>query len=73
MDSENTAIEEPAAARGAVAITTNRRGALLLHLRDDLPEIAWPAQLTGPFWAAAVTPESPLPTRSSASSTKKRA
>ncbi|EFL19705.1 NUDIX domain-containing protein [Streptomyces sp. C] len=43
MHSENTAIEEPAAARGAVAIITNRRGEVLLHLRDDLPEIAWPA------------------------------
>ncbi|TVL87910.1 NUDIX domain-containing protein [Streptomyces sp. SAJ15] len=30
-------------ARGAVAIITNRRGELLLHLRDDLPVIAWPA------------------------------
>ncbi|CAM5552258.1 NUDIX domain-containing protein [Streptomyces chartreusis] len=32
----------PAPARGAVAIITNRRGELLLHLRDDLPGIAWP-------------------------------
>ncbi|GAA0280100.1 hypothetical protein GCM10010302_17340 [Streptomyces polychromogenes] len=43
MHSENTAIEEPAAARGAVAIITNRRGEVLLHLRDDLSEIAWAA------------------------------
>ncbi|MFF9051552.1 NUDIX domain-containing protein [Streptomyces erythrochromogenes] len=43
MHSENTTTEEPAAARGAVAIITNRRGQLLLHLRDDLPHIAWPA------------------------------
>ncbi|MFE3557835.1 NUDIX domain-containing protein [Streptomyces sp. NPDC059193] len=43
MHSETTATEEPAAARGAVAIITNRRGELLLHLRDDLPTIAWPA------------------------------
>jgi 8-oxo-dGTP diphosphatase len=43
MHSENTATEEPAPARGAVAIITNRRGELLLHLRDDLPTIAWPA------------------------------
>ncbi|MET7608178.1 NUDIX domain-containing protein [Streptomyces avermitilis] len=32
----------PATARGAVAIIANRRGELLLHLRDDLPGIAWP-------------------------------
>jgi len=37
-----TTTEEPAAARGAVAIITNRRGELLLHLRDDIPAIAWP-------------------------------
>ncbi|MFE5753786.1 NUDIX domain-containing protein [Streptomyces massasporeus] len=43
MHSENTATEEPAPARGAVAIITNRRSELLLHLRDDLPDIAWPA------------------------------
>ncbi|MEU2945725.1 NUDIX domain-containing protein [Nocardiopsis alba] len=28
--------------RGAVAIIANARGDLLLHLRDDLPHIAWP-------------------------------
>ncbi|WP_282206104.1 NUDIX domain-containing protein [Kitasatospora fiedleri] len=35
---------DPSAAepRGAVAIVTNRRGELLLHLRDDLDHIAWP-------------------------------
>ncbi|MFF1460550.1 NUDIX domain-containing protein [Streptomyces sp. NPDC058330] len=43
MHSETTATDEPVAARGAVAIITNRRGELLLHLRDDLPAIAWPA------------------------------
>ncbi|PJJ03475.1 8-oxo-dGTP diphosphatase [Streptomyces sp. 2333.5] len=43
MHSDTTTAEEPAAARGAVAIITNRRGDLLLHLRDDLPHIAWPA------------------------------
>ncbi|MFI5617898.1 NUDIX domain-containing protein [Streptomyces sp. NPDC051567] len=43
MYSETSATEEPAAARGAVAIITNLRGELLLHLRDDLPAIAWPA------------------------------
>ncbi|MEW1614780.1 MULTISPECIES: NUDIX domain-containing protein [unclassified Streptomyces] len=43
MHSDTTAAEEPTAARGAVAIITNRRGELLLHLRDDLPTIAWPA------------------------------
>ncbi|MFD5147728.1 NUDIX domain-containing protein [Streptomyces sp. NPDC058401] len=42
MHFETSATEEPAAARGAVAIITNRRGELLLHLRDDLPTIAWP-------------------------------
>ena len=30
-------------ARGAVAIITNSRGQVLLHLRDDLAHIAWPA------------------------------
>ncbi|WP_328956858.1 NUDIX domain-containing protein [Kitasatospora purpeofusca] len=36
---ENPAAAEP---RGAVAIITNRRGELLLHLRDDLEHVAWP-------------------------------
>ncbi|WP_327673720.1 NUDIX domain-containing protein [Kitasatospora sp. NBC_00458] len=31
-----------AQARGAVAIITNFRDKLLLHLRDDVPGIAWP-------------------------------
>ncbi|MET8679301.1 NUDIX domain-containing protein [Streptomyces sp. NPDC004647] len=35
--------EEPVPARGAVAIIANRRGDLLMHLRDDRPHIAWPA------------------------------
>ncbi|XUL85306.1 NUDIX domain-containing protein [Streptomyces galilaeus] len=39
---QDTTTESPATARGAVAIITNRRGELLLHLRDDLPGIAWP-------------------------------
>lgn len=40
---QDTAAEPPATARGAVAIIANRRGELLLHLRDDLPGvIAWP-------------------------------
>ncbi|MCO6007737.1 NUDIX domain-containing protein [Actinoallomurus purpureus] len=34
--------QEPATARGAVAIIVNHSGELLLHLRDDLPGIAWP-------------------------------
>lgn len=38
----DTTADLPASARGAVAIITNRRGELLLHLRDDLPGIAWP-------------------------------
>lgn len=29
--------------RGAVAIVANRRGELLLHLRDARPQISWPA------------------------------
>ncbi|MFF2618975.1 NUDIX domain-containing protein [Kitasatospora sp. NPDC058046] len=36
---ENPAAAEP---RGAVAIITNHRGELLLHLRDDLEHVAWP-------------------------------
>ncbi|MCY9783168.1 NUDIX domain-containing protein [Nocardiopsis sp. EMB25] len=28
--------------RGAVALITNTRGEFLLHLRDDIPGIAWP-------------------------------
>ncbi|MFI1783396.1 NUDIX domain-containing protein [Streptomyces rubiginosohelvolus] len=43
MDSDTTTTEEPASACGAVAIIANRRRELLLHLRDDLPTIAWPA------------------------------
>ncbi len=39
---QDTTPESPATARGAVAIITNRRGEVLLHLRDDLPCIAWP-------------------------------
>ncbi|MFF3380379.1 NUDIX domain-containing protein [Streptomyces sp. NPDC002680] len=40
---QDTTAEVPATARGAVAIITNGRGELLLHLRDDLPGvIAWP-------------------------------
>lgn len=43
MDSQKLP-DEPSAAepRGAVAIITNRRGELLLHLRDDIAGIAWP-------------------------------
>lgn len=43
MHSDTTRPESQATARGAVAIITNRRGELLMHLRDDLPYIAWPA------------------------------
>ncbi|MEV6171810.1 NUDIX domain-containing protein [Streptomyces sp. NPDC051954] len=40
---QDTTADSPATARGAVAIITNRRGELLLHLRDNLPGvIAWP-------------------------------
>ncbi|GGU99825.1 NUDIX domain-containing protein [Streptomyces spectabilis] len=42
MHQDITPAPEPSTARGAVAIITNRRGELLLHLRDDLPHIAWP-------------------------------
>ncbi|MGA5824158.1 NUDIX domain-containing protein [Kitasatospora sp. NPDC094028] len=35
----NPSAAEPS---GAVAIITNRRGELLLHLRDDLDGVAWP-------------------------------
>jgi 8-oxo-dGTP diphosphatase len=43
MHSDTTADPGSGAGRGAVAIITNRRGELLLHLRDDLPGIiAWP-------------------------------
>ncbi|MER7682157.1 NUDIX domain-containing protein [Streptomyces sp. NPDC096934] len=38
----NATAHVPPAARGSVAIITNRRGELLLRLRDDLPTIAWP-------------------------------
>ncbi|WP_405890454.1 NUDIX domain-containing protein [Streptomyces sp. NBC_00133] len=43
MHSDTAACDEPITARGAVAIVTNRRGDLLMHLRDDLATIAWPA------------------------------
>ncbi|MFF8743315.1 NUDIX domain-containing protein [Streptomyces californicus] len=43
MDTEQSPFEKPVPTRGAVAIITNRRGDILLHLRDDLPTIAWPA------------------------------
>ncbi|MFF3246884.1 NUDIX domain-containing protein [Streptomyces sp. NPDC002870] len=43
MHSDPTRPKGPATARGSVAIITNRRGDLLMHLRDDLPNIAWPA------------------------------
>ncbi|MEU0351436.1 NUDIX domain-containing protein [Streptomyces sp. NPDC006237] len=40
---QDTTADSPATARGAVAIIANRRGELLLHLRDNLPgKIAWP-------------------------------
>ncbi|MET9736072.1 NUDIX domain-containing protein [Streptomyces sp. NPDC006458] len=43
MHSDTTDAQGPATARGAVALITNRRGELLMHLRDDLPGvIAWP-------------------------------
>ncbi|KOU43203.1 NUDIX domain-containing protein [Streptomyces sp. WM6378] len=43
MHSDTTRPTGPATARGAVAIITNRRGDLLMHLRDDIDGIAWPA------------------------------
>ncbi|MFD7907359.1 NUDIX domain-containing protein [Kitasatospora sp. NPDC059722] len=36
---EDSSAAEP---RGAVALVTNHRGELLLHLRDDIELIAWP-------------------------------
>ncbi|MFJ4412969.1 NUDIX domain-containing protein [Streptomyces sp. NPDC088925] len=39
---QDTVVESTTSARGAVAIISNREGELLLHLRDDLPDIAWP-------------------------------
>ncbi|MEU8543033.1 hypothetical protein AB0C52_24120 [Streptomyces sp. NPDC048717] len=39
MHSDTTDAHGPATARGAVAIITNRRGELLMHLRDDLPGV----------------------------------
>ncbi|WP_274558973.1 NUDIX domain-containing protein [Streptomyces spiramyceticus] len=43
MHSNTTPAPEQATARGAVAIVTNRHGDLLMHLRDDIAGIAWPA------------------------------
>lgn len=43
MHSDTTTAKGVSTARGAVAIITNRRGDVLMHLRDDLPAIAWPA------------------------------
>ncbi|MEC4020161.1 NUDIX domain-containing protein [Streptomyces sp. H27-D2] len=42
MQPDTTTAQEPSAARGAVAVIANRRGELLLHLRDDIAGIAWP-------------------------------
>ncbi|QDQ09476.1 NUDIX domain-containing protein [Streptomyces spectabilis] len=40
---QDTTADSPATARGAVAVIANRRGELLLHLRDNLPgKITWP-------------------------------
>jgi 8-oxo-dGTP diphosphatase len=44
-DDTTTVTVEPSTAelpRGAIAIITDRRGRLLLHLRDDIDGIAWP-------------------------------
>ncbi len=42
MSADTMGHEPVHSARGAVAIITNSRGQLLLHLRDDFPHIAWP-------------------------------
>ncbi|MFD5696439.1 NUDIX domain-containing protein [Streptomyces lasiicapitis] len=42
MHSDTTRPEGTATACGAVAIITNRRGEILMHLRDDIDGIAWP-------------------------------
>lgn len=43
MHSDTTTGQESCTARGAVVIVTNRHGEVLMHLRDDRPDIAWPA------------------------------
>ncbi|MFF7019919.1 NUDIX domain-containing protein [Streptomyces klenkii] len=43
MHSDTTTAKGSSTARGAVAIITNRRGDVLMHLRDDIDGIAWPA------------------------------
>ncbi|GAA1093339.1 NUDIX domain-containing protein [Nocardiopsis exhalans] len=40
----DTAQPRSAPSRGAVALIENSRGELLLHLRDDIPDIAWPGR-----------------------------
>jgi 8-oxo-dGTP diphosphatase len=35
-------IDAAIVSRGAVAVITNHAGQLLMHLRDDIPGIAWP-------------------------------
>ncbi|MFJ4962644.1 NUDIX domain-containing protein [Streptomyces sp. NPDC088729] len=42
MQIDATIASQPSTARGAVAVIANRRGDLLLHLRDDIAGIAWP-------------------------------
>jgi 8-oxo-dGTP diphosphatase len=44
MRHDATVVEPPAAEppRGAIAIIADRRGRLLLHLRDDIDGVAWP-------------------------------
>lgn len=44
MDTDPPHTDQPRSepSRGAVALITNPRGEFLLHLRDDIPGIAWP-------------------------------
>ncbi|UQI45418.1 NUDIX domain-containing protein [Streptomyces sp. HU2014] len=43
MHSDTTSAKGPSTARGAVAIISNCGGEVLMHLRDDIDGIAWPA------------------------------
>ncbi|MET8058732.1 NUDIX domain-containing protein [Streptomyces microflavus] len=42
MHPDTSVAPEPSTSRGAVAVIADRRGELLLHLRDDIVGIAWP-------------------------------
>jgi 8-oxo-dGTP diphosphatase len=44
----------PDTLHGAAAIITDRRGRILMHLRDDTPSIAWPG-----YWAVPAAASAP--------------